>query len=114
MEEEAWAVRRPPAVSETRRHLGVDHHLEADEGGVAALGAELAVEGLLAREASRAPQHLRRAVERGEQEAWRGCPPRALGPRRAPMRTQCLIERNTIPSTDKSLSPICISTDCIA
>ena len=53
-------------------------------------------------------------AKRGEEEAWRGCPPRALGPSCVPMRTQCLIERNTIPSTDKSLSPICISTDCIA
>ena len=114
MEEKAWAVRRPPAVPETRPHLGVDHHLQADEGGVAALGAELAVERLLPREAAGAAEHLQREVERGEEEPWRGSPPRALGPRRVPMRTQCLMERNTIPSTDSSLSPICISTDCIA
>ena len=49
-------------------------------------------------------------AKRGEMRAARY----ALGPRRVPMRTQCLIDRNTIPSTDKSLSPICISTDCIA
>ncbi len=49
-------------------------------------------------------------AKRGEMRAARY----ALGPRRVPMRTQCLIDRNTIPSTDSSLSPICISTDCIA
>ena len=45
--------------------LGVDDHLQADEGGVAALGAELAVERLLPREAAGAAEHLRRAGEAG-------------------------------------------------
>ena len=57
--EERRRGRAPPAaVSKTRPHLGVDHHLQADEGGVAALGAELAVERLLPREAAGAAKDL--------------------------------------------------------
>ena len=57
-----------------------------------------------------------------EEEAWAVrrplCPRRVVTCCRVKQpehrSTQCLIERNTIPSTDSSLSPICISTDCIA